>query len=100
MTSIHYFSILKLKHQKGATNLRRYNKKAAIFVTAFFITLFLALGFWQLYRLNWKNNLIEEINSSLMNNPVKFESQKIKNFQKIKFKGKLGFFGKQNLLSL
>ncbi len=24
-----------------------------------------------------------------MNNPVKFEAQKIKNFQKIKFKGKI-----------
>ena len=42
-----------------------------------------------MYRLNWKNNLIEQINSSLTNNPVKFEAQKIKNFQKIKLKGKI-----------
>ena len=66
----------------------RYKFLFTIFVS-FFIVLFLALGFWQLYRLNWKNNLIEEINSSLINDPVKVEAQKIQNFQKIKFKGKI-----------
>ena len=66
----------------------RYKFLFTIFVS-FFIAVFLALGFWQVYRLNWKNNLIDEINSSLANDPVNFESKKIKNFQKIKFNGKI-----------
>ena len=37
-----------------------FSDDSEIFVSSF-ILLFLTLGFWQLYRLNWKSNLIEEI---------------------------------------
>ncbi|MDC2992049.1 hypothetical protein OAZ08_02055 [Candidatus Pelagibacter sp.] len=36
----------------------------------FFIFVFIALGTWQIIRLNWKNNLILEIENSLKNPPV------------------------------
>ena len=74
----------------------RYKFLFIIFVS-FFIALLRALGFWQLYRLKWKNNLIEEIKSSIMNDPVKFDAKKIKNFQEIKFKGKID---KKNVIYL
>ena len=39
--------------------------------TIFFIFVFIALGTWQIIRLNWKNNLILEIEESLKN-PKKY----------------------------
>ena len=33
----------------------------------FFILVFISLGSWQIVRLNWKNNLILEIENSLKN---------------------------------
>ena len=49
--------------------------------------MFIALGSWQIIRLNWKNNLIFEIESSLKNPPVELTNTNIKNFLKIKTSG-------------
>ncbi|MDA9733786.1 SURF1 family protein, partial [Candidatus Pelagibacter sp.] len=41
----------------------------SVFVYFIILTLLL-LGFWQIYRLNWKLDLIDQIENSLKNNPV------------------------------
>jgi len=53
----------------------------------FFILVFIALGSWQIIRLNWKNNLILEIENSLKNPPVELNQSKKKNYLKIKTSG-------------
>ena len=60
----------------------------SIFVYSF-ILIFILLGIWQLYRLEWKLNLISEINNAISSEPVQFNSNNIKNFQKVSFKGKI-----------
>ena len=57
----------------------------------FFILVFVALGSWQLIRLNWKNNLILEIENSLKNPPVELTQSKKENYLKIKTSGKIDF---------
>ena len=51
----------------------------------------LSLGSWQLYRLNWKLNLISEIDSSLKNDPVEFSKVDKKNYLRIKTSGIVDF---------
>jgi len=51
----------------------------------------LSLGFWQLYRLNWKLNLLSEIENSLKNNPVEFSKVDKKNYLRIKTSGIIDF---------
>ena len=51
----------------------------------------LSLGSWQLYRLNWKLNLLSEIENSLKNNPVEFSKVDKKNYLKIKTSGIIDF---------
>ena len=60
----------------------------SIFVYSFII-IFITLGVWQLYRLEWKLNLISEINNAISSEPIEFNSNSIKNFQKVSFKGKI-----------
>ena len=48
----------------------------------FFILVFIALGSWQIIRLNWKNNLILEIENSLKNSPVELNQSKQENYLK------------------
>ena len=55
----------------------------------FFILVFIALGSWQIIRLNWKNNLILEIENSLKNQPVALTQSKKKNYLKIKTSGSI-----------
>ena len=50
----------------------------------FFILVFIALGAWQIIRLNWKNNLILEIENSLKNPPVELTQSNKQNYLKIK----------------
>ena len=53
-------------------------------ITIFFLfvsLLTLTLGFWQLYRLNWKNDLIDNINSSITN--PNFFSQEIVDYNEL-----------------
>ena len=58
------------------------------------ITLFCALGTWQLVRLQWKNTLINQISEGLESSPVNY-SDKIKvNYQRVTIEGKYNF-GKQ-----
>ena len=55
----------------------------------FFILVFVALGSWQIIRLNWKNNLIFEIENSLKNPPIELTNLNIKNYLKIKTSGSI-----------
>ena len=55
----------------------------------FFILVFVALGSWQIIRLNWKNNLIFEIENSLKNPPVELTNSNIENYLKIKTSGSI-----------
>jgi len=52
---------------------------------------FIALGSWQIIRLNWKNNLILEIENSLKNPPVELNQSKKENYLKIKTSGSIDF---------
>ena len=55
----------------------------------FFILVFVALGSWQIVRLNWKNNLILEIENSLKNPPVELTNSNVENYLKIKASGSI-----------
>ena len=57
--------------------------------TIFFILVFVALGSWQIVRLNWKNNLILEIENSLKNPPVELTNSNVENYLKIKTSGSI-----------
>ena len=59
--------------------------------TIFFIFVFIALGSWQIFRLNWKNNLILEIENSLKNPPVALTKSNRENFLRIKTSGTIDF---------
>ena len=52
---------------------------------------FISLGSWQIIRLNWKNNLILEIENSLKNPPVELTKLNKQNFMKIKTSGIIDF---------
>ena len=58
----------------------------SIFVYSF-ILIFLALGTWQVIRLNWKIELINSIEQSLKSEPLDFNGSNPINFKKIKFEG-------------
>ena len=62
----------------------------SVFIT-FFILVFIGLGTWQIIRLNWKNNLILEIENSLKNPPVELSQSNKENFLKIKTSGSIDF---------
>ena len=49
----------------------------------FFIFVFVALGSWQVVRLNWKLNLISQIENSLKNPPSELTKSTKKNYLKI-----------------
>ena len=51
----------------------------------------MSLGSWQLYRLNWKLELISQIESSLKNNPVELSKADKKNYLRIKTSGTIDF---------
>ena len=55
----------------------------------FFILVFVALGSWQIVRLNWKNNLILEIENSLKNPPVELTNLNVENYLRIKTSGSI-----------
>ena len=62
----------------------------SVFVYFIILTL-LSLGFWQIYRLNWKLELIEQIENSLKNNPVELSNIEKKNYLRIKTNGEIDF---------
>ena len=57
----------------------------------FFISIFVALGTWQVVRLNWKVELISQIKDSLKNAPVNFSNHTLKNYLRIKTSGIIDF---------
>ena len=57
----------------------------------FFILVFISLGSWQIIRLNWKNNLILEIENSLKKLPVELTPTNQENYLKIKTSGSIDF---------
>ena len=68
----------------------KYKFLFSVFVF-FFIFIFLSLGAWQIVRLNWKLDLINQINTSLKNEAVFLSQSKKKNYLKIKTSGKIDF---------
>ncbi len=62
----------------------------SVFVYLIILTL-LILGFWQLYRLNWKIDLINQIENSLKNRPVELTKSNKKNYLRIKTSGEIDF---------
>ena len=68
----------------------KYKFLFTIFVF-FFISIFIALGSWQIIRLNWKLELINQIETSLKNNPINLTSSTEKNYLRIKTSGSIDF---------
>ena len=66
----------------------------------FFITVFCSLGTWQLYRLQWKLDLINQINTGLKSEPVKYSKIIKKNYQRVSVEGKFKFNKQIYLYSL
>ena len=66
----------------------------------FSIILFCSLGTWQIHRLQWKLDLISEINNGLNSEPVFYSNKNIKNYQKVKFSGIFDFKKQIYLYSL
>ena len=54
----------------------------------FFITLLCSLGTWQLYRLQWKLDLISKIEIGLKSTPVNYSKSIDVNYQRVKLQGK------------
>ena len=65
-----------------------------------FISLFCSLGTWQLYRLQWKQNLISQISEGLKSSPVKYSQNIKKNYQKVTLVGEYNFKNQIYLYSL
>ncbi len=66
----------------------------------FFITLFCSLGTWQLYRLQWKQDLISQISEGLKSTPIKYSQNISKNYQRVTLVGKYEFKNQIYLYSL
>ena len=65
-----------------------------------FVTIFCALGTWQLYRLQWKLELISEITFGLDSKPIEYSNSIKKNYQRVTAKGKFNFDKQIYLYSL
>ena len=57
----------------------------------FFIILFCSLGTWQLYRLQWKQDLINQISEGLNSTPIQYSQNINKNYQRVTLVGKYNF---------
>ena len=66
----------------------------------FFITLFCSLGTWQLYRLQWKQDLISQIDQGLKSTPIKYSNKIINDYQRVVLEGKYDFKNQIYLYSL
>ena len=64
------------------------------------ITLFCALGTWQLVRLQWKNTLINQISEGLKSSPVNYSDTIKVNYQRVEIEGKYDFKKQIYLYSL
>ena len=70
-----------------------------LFLTLF-ITLFCVLGTWQLYRLQWKMELISEITFGLNSTPITYSNLIKKNYQRVVSEGSYNFKDQIYLYSL
>ena len=76
-------------------------KKISFSIFVFFsLILFCSLGTWQVYRLQWKLDLINEIKDGLKAEPIFYSKLNIKNYQKVKFSGIFDFKKQIYLYSL
>ncbi len=84
----------------GEVNLKL--KRAYLFqlFVIIFVTIFCALGTWQLYRLQWKLELISEITFGLDSSPIEYSNSIEKNYQRVSAKGKFNFDKQIYLYSL
>ena len=62
----------------------------SVFVFSF-ILIFISLGLWQIIRLEWKNDLILEIENSIKKPPIKLVNSNKKNYLRIKTSGNIDF---------
>ena len=83
-----YFCLLQSIFGEVYLSFLKHKFLFSVFVI-FFILVFFALGSWQLVRLNWKNNLILEIENSLKNPPVELTNSNVENYLKIKTSGSI-----------
>ena len=65
-----------------------------------FVTIFCALGTWQLYRLQWKLELISEITFGLKSIPIEYSNSIKRNYQRVTAKGKFDYDNQIYLYSL
>ena len=84
----------------GEVNLKL--KRAYLFqlFVIIFVTIFCALGTWQLYRLQWKLELISEITFGLDSSPIEYSNSIEKNYQRVSVKGRFNFDKQIYLYSL
>jgi len=84
----------------GEVNLKL--KRAFLFqlFVILFVTIFCALGTWQLYRLQWKLELISEITFGLNSSPIEYSKSIQKNYQRVNVNGKFDFDKQIYLYSL
>tara|TARA_Y100000816_G_scaffold277500_1_gene247739 strand:- start:318 stop:971 length:654 start_codon:yes stop_codon:yes gene_type:complete len=76
-------------------------KKISFNIFVFFsIILFCSLGTWQIYRLQWKLELINQIKKGLDSEIIYYSKSNIKNYQKVKFNGVFDFKKQIYLYSL
>ena len=89
-----------LQYIFGEANLKL--KKAFLFqlFVILFVTIFCALGTWQLYRLQWKLELISEITYGLNSSPIEYSTLIKKNYQRVTTKGKFDYDKQIYLYSL
>jgi len=66
----------------------------------FFITLFISLGTWQIVRLDWKKNLIREIEEGLNAKPILYSYGTIKDYQRVILEGNFEYSKQIYLYSL
>ena len=68
----------------------KYKFLFTLFVS-FFIIILISLGTWQLVRLNWKIELLDQIDKSLKDKPVRLSKSTLKNYLRIKTSGSINF---------
>jgi surfeit locus 1 family protein len=84
----------------GEVNLKLKREFLFQLFVILFITIFCALGTWQLYRLQWKLDLISEITFGLQSKPIEYSDSIKKNYQRVNVKGKFDFDKQIYLYSL
>ena len=90
LTLYGYFCLQQYTSGEVRSVSLKYKFLFSVFII-FFILVFIALGVWQMIRLNWKNNLILEIENSLKKPPVELSQSNKENFLKIKTSGLINF---------